>query len=97
MSKRQNSLIDVWSKARGKRRNTSEEVESIVDLTSDSELRDVYEGDETDHETDHEPEKESQSPQNSLPENVDAALEEGRLNNSNQTAVAICVIILDYS
>lgn len=96
MSKQQNSLIDVWSKARGKRRNISEEVESIVDLTSD-ELRDVYKGDETDHETDHKPEKESQSPQNSLPNNFDAALEEGRSNNSNQAAVAICVIILDYS
>ena len=35
MSKRQNNLIDVWSKARGKRRNTSEGVESLVDLTSD--------------------------------------------------------------
>ena len=45
MSKRQNNLIDVWSKARGKRRNTSEGVESLVDLTSD-EPRDVYKGDE---------------------------------------------------
>lgn len=91
MSKRQNNLIDVWSKARGKRRNTSEGVESLVDLTSD-EPRDVYKGDERgDEPTGHEPEEESQ---NSLPESVEASLEEGRPNNSNQTAVAICVIIL---
>ena len=64
MSKRQNNLIDVWSKARGKRRNTSEGVESLVDLTSD-EPHDVYKGDEQgDEPTGHEPEEESQ---NSLP------------------------------
>ena len=79
MSKRQNNLIEVWSKARGKRRNTSEGVESLVDLTSD-EPRHVYKGDERgDEPTGHEPEEESQ---NSLPESVEASLEEGRQKSS---------------